>query len=575
MLRVSLTLLGLVLLATPGTTARADITTFENLGLPPNTYLNDAGSAGQFVIDGNHYNNSYNPMYDSWSGWSISSTTDRTTPGYTNQYSSITGGGANGSATYAVGFTYGDAAFSHLGLNPGDPAYVSSNPFHPSDTYLTLAAGKSPLSIALTNTTYSYLAFRDGDPYGFAPAFKQGDYQLLDIRGYNAAGTLINTVDFYLADYRSSDPTQWSIVNTWQTVDLSSLAGATTLQFGIQSSQNDPTYGVNTPAYFAADNFQFGPLASGSPSSVPEPTSLILLAIGGLGVAALRVRQRAATLLGAGLIVAIAPATGRASFDPQVGQPGSLGISRSSSAFVGWASSVLSFTRGPQDISNPNSPLASVGDPANALGSSGGLVSLGDGGSITLGFDRPIANGLGADFAVFENGFLSGGAGLAFLELATVDVSSDGIHFFRFPSVSLTQTTTQVGGFGLLDASNLHDLAGKYIAGFGTGFDLDELAGVSPFLDVNDVIAVRITDVVGSIDPRYGTRDSLGNLINDPFSTPFASSGFDLTGVGVIHASAVPEPASALLCLVAGGSAVGLRRCYAGRDRRATRRQAS
>ena len=39
----------------------------------------------------------------------------------------------------------------------------------------------------------------------------------------------------------------------------------------------------------------------------------------------------------------------------------------------------------------------------------------------------------------------------------------------------------------------------------------------------NNVTEVRITDVVGSIDPWYGTRDSLGNLINDPFKTPFAS----------------------------------------------------
>jgi hypothetical protein len=241
------------------------------------------------------------------------------------------------------------------------------------------------------------------------------------------------------------------------------------------------------------------------------------------------------------------------SYAPQVGQPGSQGISYTSSSFEEWASSVVSLTRGPEDIANPNGPLASVGDPSNALGqannSTGKVVSLGDGGSMTLGFNTPIANGPGADFAVFENGFLSGGSGLAFLELAFVAVSSDGVHFFTFPAVSETQTTTQVGPFGLLDASNLNNLAGKYIAGYGTGFDLSELAGVSPFLNVNDVTEVRITDVVGSIDPQYGTRDSLGNLINDPWPTPFASSGFDLNGVGVINMASVPEPSSLVLCL--------------------------
>lgn len=551
MMRLVPTSLCLALVLGLGTAANADFstTTFEDLGLPANSFDNNYSGnnpANQFLDGGNSFNNVYDSGSDSAYGWAISSKTDTTTPGYLNQYSAITGGGANGSATYAVAFTYGAPAFNNLALSPSDPAYISTNPFHPSDAYITLAAGTTPESIQITNTTYTYLAMRDGDPYGFAPAFKQGDYQLLDVRGYDAKGKQIGDVDFYLADYRSTDPTKWTLVNTWQTLNLSSLAGSTTLQFGIQSSQNDPIYGVNTPAYFAADNFVVGT------SAVPEPGSFVLMAMGVVGVVALRRTPRAAGLLGVCLIASLPLTTARADFDPQVGQPGSLGIPKTSPEFTEWASSVVSFNRGPQDISNPNSPLASFGVPTNALGAGSGdntfnVVSLGDGGSITLGFDKPIANGPGADFAVFENGFLSGGTGMAFLELAFVDVSSDGVHFFRFPSISLTQTATQVGGFGLLDASKLYDLAGKYIAGYGTGFDLNELAGVSPFLDVNHVIDVRITDVVGSIDPRYGTRDSLGNLINDPFKTPFASGGFDLNGIGVINVATVPEPSSLVL----------------------------
>jgi hypothetical protein len=41
--------------------------------------------------------------------------------------------------------------------------------------------------------------------------------------------------------------------------------------------------------------------------------------------------------------------------------------------------------------------------------------------------------------------------------------------------------------------------------------------------------------VVGSLDDRYATYDVLGNKINDPFPTPFASGGFDLDAVGVIN----------------------------------------
>nr|WP_303652848.1 PEP-CTERM sorting domain-containing protein [Paludisphaera mucosa] len=101
----------------------------------------------------------------------------------------------------------------------------------------------------------------------------------------------------------------------------------------------------------------------------------------------------------------------------------------------------------------------------------------------------------------------------------------------------------------MLDARDLNNLAGKYVAGYGTGFDLAELAGVSPLLDVHNVTFVRIIDVVGSIDPAHGRYDAHGHLVNDPYATPFGSSGFDLTGVGVIHfaTQAVPEPSSLAL----------------------------
>ncbi|HEY2762023.1 MAG TPA: PEP-CTERM sorting domain-containing protein, partial [Pirellulales bacterium] len=200
---------------------------------------------------------------------------------------------------------------------------------------------------------------------------------------------------------------------------------------------------------------------------------------------------------------------------------------------------------------NPGGGVVSFGTGASALGPAGtdttAIVSLGDGGHITLGLVQPITNGPGADFAVFENSFAD-----TFLELAFVEVSSDGTNFFRFPSVSLTSTATQIGSFGALDPTNLYDLAGKYRVGFGTPFDLNELAGISSLLDVNDVQFVRIVDVGGTINPQFASRDSLGNIVNDPYPTAFASGGFDLDGVGVINA--VPEPAA--YCMAAIGLTV-------------------
>ena len=218
------------------------------------------------------------------------------------------------------------------------------------------------------------------------------------------------------------------------------------------------------------------------------------------------------------------------SFAPPAGQAGSTAISKDSSIIVNWATT-CSVTRGFMNISDTTLGLASFGADSLAIGVATGssVVSLGDRGEAVLTFSQPITNGAGPDFAVFENSFSE-----TFLEFAFVEVSSDGVNFVRFPAVSETQTAVQIDGFGSVDCRYVHNLAGKYKANFGTPFDLDDLIG-SPNLNVNAITHVKIIDVVGSINPLYGSIDSQGNYINDPFATPFASSGFDLDAVAVIH----------------------------------------
>ena len=221
------------------------------------------------------------------------------------------------------------------------------------------------------------------------------------------------------------------------------------------------------------------------------------------------------------------------SYPPQAGEFGSTAIYKDSRSFVGWATGIT-VERGFVQISNPEitangSNKATSGIPENALGFPlGNTVSLGDGGSATLTFERPIIDGSGFDFAVFENG------NIGFLELAFVEVSSDGENFYRFPSHSQTQTEVQLGTFGTPSATYLNNLAGKYDGLYGTPFDLSELPD-DDLLDKNNITHVKIIDVVGSIDPDFASFDSFGNAVNDPFPTPFASSGFDLQAVGVIN----------------------------------------
>jgi len=222
-----------------------------------------------------------------------------------------------------------------------------------------------------------------------------------------------------------------------------------------------------------------------------------------------------------------------AQYSPGPGQNGTTSIQAESTLFIAWASG-CEVSRGLKDISQPDSGYASAGNSAAALGPAklNATVSLGDRGQATLTFDRPIRNGAGPDFAVFENGFAANDK--YFLELAFVEVSSDGRNFFRFPAHSLTDTSQQVAPFGLMDPTKINNLAGKYPFGFGTPFDLEELRG-TPGLDLEKITHVRIIDVVGCMDSKYANRDALGNKINDPWPTLFPSGGFDLDAVGVIH----------------------------------------
>ena len=225
-----------------------------------------------------------------------------------------------------------------------------------------------------------------------------------------------------------------------------------------------------------------------------------------------------------------------AQFAPAADLAGTTAIYKDSSAFTAWATG-CTVQRGPVNIANPALGPASAGDSAAAIGMAGenGTVSLGDGGTAVLTFAQPIYNGTGFDFAVFENGFMVNDSNLAFLELAFVEVSTDGLRYVRFPATTEVQDTFQLNNDGAIDCSQLYNLAGKYIANYGTPFDLNELVD-SPGIDINNINYVKVIDVVGSIDSAYATRDHNGHIINDPWPTPFASCGFDLDAVGVIHA---------------------------------------
>lgn len=230
-------------------------------------------------------------------------------------------------------------------------------------------------------------------------------------------------------------------------------------------------------------------------------------------------------------------------FPPPPGYPGTTAMAPDSSAFRAWASG-CTVERGYINFVDTSvyylgSNIANYGFPEDALGYPDNFVlSLGDRGVATLTLPAPMFDSTGHDFAIFENGF-----GDEFLELAYVEVSSNGTDFVRFPSVSLTPETPQVVTFGTLDTRKISNLAGKYRFFFGTPFDLNDLKD-SLAVDISAVTHVRIIDVGGSILEGYQSYDSQGHVINDPWPTPFNTCGFDLDALGIIHIATQSVPTS-------------------------------
>jgi hypothetical protein len=289
----------------------------------------------------------------------------------------------------------------------------------------------------------------------------------------------------------------------------------------------------------------------------PEPAGIALLA---LAASALLIkRRRVAATVAASLAVFAT---------------GFIGSSARADQF--FATQVISTTvgAGQQDgFTNPN--LALGGPRGGGLNSgSTDTYCLGNGGSITLGFDdsdpsshRYIVDGPGPDFLVAENPFdQAGNPHRSFAELMFVEVSSDGTNFQRFQNFSATPGP--IAATGVLDPDNLAGFAGVNpvyadvgdattpgngidpfdvaVAG-GDVFDLHSLSNLplvqSDVVDLQHIRYLRLIDVIGN----GSTLDSFGRPIYDP--TGAIIGGADVDAVTVINGAHAPEPSVGLpLC---------------------------
>ena len=220
--------------------SQAIVVDFDDNVLSPNTTPAITG-AGSFISNGVTFTNNWNSAWNCcWSNFTYSNQTDTTTAGYLNDRSAITGTDVSGNGNYAV-------------------AYNNSS----TDANIQFGSATQVNSAYFTNTTYAYLAVADGnDGFGGVKGpFEMGDFFTLSIRGLAQNGSVLNTVDFDLADGAN-------VVNSWELVDLSTLGTVYGLSFGLSSSDNGD-WGMNTPAYFAMDNLNI--------QAIPVPASALLL----------------------------------------------------------------------------------------------------------------------------------------------------------------------------------------------------------------------------------------------------------------------------------------------------------
>lgn len=211
------------------------ISSFEEISIPPTqNFINNAGTNGYFGSGNVLLPNYYDTQFQYWEGWSISKETDNQTLGYTNQYSSISGSGYNNSMNYAVGYPI---AGNYIGLTGA-------------------AKGGVVNGLYVTNSTYTYYSMKFGDAFAKRFGGETGDdpdFLKLTIKSIKSGQVGVDSIDFYLADFRFNNNAQDYLVDEWKYVDLTHLGNVDSLFFMLSSSDNG-IFGMNTPAYFCVDD---------------------------------------------------------------------------------------------------------------------------------------------------------------------------------------------------------------------------------------------------------------------------------------------------------------------------------
>ncbi len=207
---------------------RTNVSTFDVIPLNKNGNYNGLDQKGGFWNGHFYYRNSYDTAWKSWSGIAVSNNSDTMINSYTNEYSSITGGGINGTKNYAL-------------------CYLAGKIIPEKTTKLT--------GFYVTNTTYTYRTIKEGSAFSKKFGGVTGndkDWYLLKIESYSG-GVKSDSLRFYLADFQSDDNAKDYILNKWTWVDLENFKASDSLVLSFESSDAG-AFGINTPTYVAIDD---------------------------------------------------------------------------------------------------------------------------------------------------------------------------------------------------------------------------------------------------------------------------------------------------------------------------------
>ena len=208
--------------------------TFEDVALQPQSYLNGSDLSGSFTAGGTVFENSFDTVYSSWSGYACSNVIDDTTGDWTNQFASYAPGGS-ASSNYAV--------------------YYHAGAYGPA-SFIRFSQAVDLISVQVTNGTYPALSMLNGDGYGYLQPFggtsgDDPDFFTMVVKGFDSNDNPVDSVTFDLADYRYASSGDDFIIKQWTNVDLSALNGVNYLHLTFVASS------PMVPAYVCLDNLKY------------------------------------------------------------------------------------------------------------------------------------------------------------------------------------------------------------------------------------------------------------------------------------------------------------------------------